>query len=68
MSYWPVVIPEEFWVKEKKEEVVLLLALLPIDAMTKKHLFILWAQAVGAAITDEDLVRILRGHPRETWG
>jgi len=52
-------IPDDMFSPERLDDVIIMLRSLDVPPRRKKQELISWAQAVGAALTKEDFLRLL---------
>jgi len=65
---WAAVIPPELLDPEKKRDVLILIARLPVDNQTKKYILMDWCRITGVKL-DEDMVHyVTSGRAEETRG
>lgn len=62
------VIPAALLSKDKWDDFLLFLQLLPVDDQDKKYLLMSWCQIVGAALTEDMVDAVLKGRASETRG
>ena len=62
------ILPAALLSKDKWDDFLLFLRMLPVDGQDKKYLLMSWCQIVGAALTEDMVDAVLGGRAEKTRG